>query len=92
MFCEMSNSRYLLFQVSDRQNDFLLWFSSVSSRSQMWPSWGCQKGKFRPLGHSQSLSASSLRVCNYGEKLVCKRFHLQMEVTDRYEELGTNLL
>jgi len=86
MSCEISNCRHLLFQVSDRQNEFLLSFSSVSSRDQIWPSWGCKKGKFRPLGHLQSLSASSLRVCNYGEKLVCKRYHLQMDLTDMYEE------
>lgn len=60
--CEISNCRHLLFQVSDRQNEFMLWFSSLSSRGQMWPSWGCKKGKFRPLGHLHSLSASSLRV------------------------------
>jgi hypothetical protein len=90
MFCELSNSR-LLFQVSGRQNEFMLWFSSMSPRSQTWPSWGCQRGKFRPLGHSQSLSASSLRVCNCGEKLVYKRYHFQMEGTDVCEEWGTNI-
>ena len=29
MFCEITNSRHLLFQVSDRQNEFLPWFLSV---------------------------------------------------------------